>query len=113
MVHVCLAQAGLPQDVAPWAQLGGIAVITWLLIWMITKAFPDLMERHEVKQAEARQHFETILNKIESNRMASAKEGHDAAKTLGSAMNDQCENLRENTLALEQINRTLQLRGSA
>jgi hypothetical protein len=73
-----------------------------LLIWMITKAFPAVLERNESNHIEARQHFEKILDKIEANRAVAAKDGHDAARKIGDVLQEQVGAIRGNT---ESINR--------
>jgi len=74
-----------------------------LLWWMITRAFPSLLERGEAKHTEAREHFEKILEKVESNRAVAAKDGHDAARSLGAAIEHQCEAIRGNSSAIDRL----------
>jgi hypothetical protein len=74
-----------------------------LLIWMITKAFPALLERSDRKQEEALTRFEGLIYKIESNRVVAAKDGHDAARALSKAIEEQCEAIRGNSQSLDRL----------
>jgi hypothetical protein len=83
------------DHLAPWGQMTASAVMLAMFVWMITKWFPQLLERHDVTQERTREHFEKILDKIEANRekenaqrFQAAKEGHDAAKALSHAIED-------------------------
>jgi len=80
-------------DLAPWAQMTATGVVLAMFVWMITKWFPQLLERHDAAQEKTREHFERILDKIETNREKenagrhqTAKDGHDAAKALSHAV---------------------------
>lgn len=79
--------------IAPWGQMTATAVMLSMFVWMITKWFPQLLERHDIAQEKTREHFERILDKIEANRekenaqrFQAAKDGHDAAKALSHAI---------------------------
>lgn len=81
------------DHIAPWGQMTATAVMLAMFVWMITKWFPQLLDRHDIAQEKTREHFEKILDKIESSRekenaqrFQAAKDGHDAAKALSHAI---------------------------
>lgn len=86
-----------------WANLGATGIIGALLVWIITKAFPTMLERHDKVQEETRQHFERILTNVDTSRVLSAKEGHDAAKELSKSIDRSSECVRLNTSAVEKL----------
>jgi hypothetical protein len=98
-VETVTAQA----ELASWANLTATGIIGMLLVWIITKAFPQMLERHDAVQLETRGHFERVLNSIDSSRATSAKEGHDAAKQLSVAIDRSTEGVRENTKAVDGL----------
>jgi len=81
------------DHIAPWGQMTATAVMLAMFVWMITKWFPQLLDRHDLTQEKTREHFEKILDKIEScrekenvQRYQASKDGHEAAKSLSSAI---------------------------
>ena len=88
------AQAEVAIDhLAPWGQMTATAVMLAMFVWMITKWFPQLLDRHDSTQLQTREHFEKILDKIEANRekenaqrFITAKDGHEAAVALSHAI---------------------------
>ncbi len=98
-IHL-FAQSAVSNDaIGNYLQFG---LSAGLLIWMITKAFPAVLDRNESNHVEARQHFEKILDKIEANRAIAAKDGHDAARKIGDVLHEQVGAIQGNT---ESINR--------
>ena len=93
-------QANEATDI--FSKIVNLGVPSALLFWAIKFAFPTLLDRNDNNQTAAREHFEKILDKIESNRAVAAKDGHDAARKIGDALQDQCSAIRGNT---ESINR--------
>jgi len=101
-------------NIASWTNLSATCIIGALLVWVITKAFPALLERHDttlqhalnrhdtVLQA-ARDQFEGILKNIDTSRATSAREGHEAAKQLSVAIDRSSESVRENTIAVHGL----------
>ena len=92
-------------DLAPWAQMTATGVVLAMFVWMITKWFPQLLDRHDIAQEKTREHFERILDKIEGNRekenvqrYQAAKDGHDAAKHLSHAI--ECNTQAINNLSV-------------
>ena len=86
-----------------WANLGATGIIGALLVWIITKAFPTMLERHDKVQEETRQHFERILTNVDTSRALSAHEGHEAAKELSKSIERSSECVRQNTSAVEKL----------
>lgn len=77
------------DPISGWANLTATGAMMALLVWVVTKAFPKMLDRHDEAQLEARNHFEKILNKVEDGaaardqlRLAATKDGHDAARKL-------------------------------
>lgn len=95
------------ESLPSWANLTATGIIALLLVWIITKAFPAMLERHDTVQQTTREHFERILNNIDASRAISAKEGHDAARELGSAIDKSTEMIRQNTHAVEGLSHRL------
>lgn len=106
-----LADAVPAGDViSPWANLTATGAIIALLVWVVTRAFPSIIERYDetlerqdVAQVEARNHFERILMRVEDNakerdamRLAATKDGHDAARQLA-------QQIGQNTTAVERL----------
>lgn len=96
------------DDMALWAQLTGTAAIIMLFVWLVTKGMPALLDRHDKVQLETRTHFESIIDKIDTRRESSARDGHDAAKYLADAINQQGGKLIENTEAIRSLTTTVQ-----
>jgi hypothetical protein len=90
-----------------WANLTATAAMIGLMTWLITKGMPSLLDRHDKAQEASRAHFESILNKIDERREHAAREGHDAAKTLATAIDKQCDTLVENTYAIREFANTI------
>ena len=107
-----LAQAAAVSSdpLATWANITATAAMIWLTAWLITKGMPSLLDRHDKAQEAARTHFETILNKVDERRESSAREGHEAAKTLANAIDKQCGILTENTYAIRDFSNTVKSR---
>ena len=106
--------ASAPLGLDQWTNMGTTGVCIALLVWIITKAHPQMLEKNEAKHVEARQqsdakhlearqHFEMILNKIEDRRAEATREGHDAAKQLSISLREQNEAIHENTVALNEL----------
>lgn len=75
-------------------------VIFTLFVWMITKAFPGLLEKHEAVQQGIRNEFTQTLTTINNERKETAKEGHQAAEKLSVAIEHQAESLTEQNKSL-------------
>jgi hypothetical protein len=104
------APAAAVDTMAPWAQLTGTAAIIMLFVWLVTKGMPALLDRHDKVQLETRTHFESIIEKIDTRRELSAREGHDAAKYLADSITQQGGKLMENTEALRTLTSHVQPR---
>lgn len=91
------------EGLASWANLTATGIIGALLVWIITKAFPTMLARHDKVQEETRQHFERILTNVDTSRALSAREGHDAAKELSKSIERSTEEVRQNTSAIERL----------
>lgn len=99
------------QDpLAAWANLTATAAMICLMAWLITKGMPSLLDRHDKAQEASRAHFESILNKVDERRESAAREGHEAAKTLATAIDKQCDTLVENTYAIREFANTIKSR---
>lgn len=94
-------------NVASWANLSATALIGALLVWIITKAFPKMLDRHDTVQEQTRAHFERILTNIETSRSTAAREGHDAAKQLAGSISTSNEAVRENTRAIDGLSQKI------
>ena len=99
-IHL-FAQQAVPSDIVSQLFIYGPMGIA--LFWIKKFAFPSLLDRNDKNQIEARQHFERILDKIESNRANAAKDGHDAARQLSKAITEQCEAIRGTSQALDRL----------
>jgi len=99
-IHM-FAQQAAPLDI--FSQLFIYGPMGIALFWIMKFAFPSLLDRNDKNQTEARQHFEKILDKIEANRAAAAKDGHDAARQLSKAITEQCEAIRGTSQALDRL----------
>lgn len=113
-----IAQQAVNDGITPYINLGATGAVCSLLIWLITKAFPAMFERHDQIQQntisrfetvtkETRDHFEDILTKIDNTRSVAAKEGHDAAKQLSTAIAASTECTKDNTRAVEGLARRI------
>tara|TARA_R110000822_G_scaffold98088_3_gene222062 strand:+ start:2020 stop:2364 length:345 start_codon:yes stop_codon:yes gene_type:complete len=91
------------DSISSWANLTATGVICALLVWIITKAFPAMLERHDKVQEETRMHNERRIEVIDANRAASAREGHEAAKELSKSIQAGNETIRQNTFAVEKL----------
>lgn len=91
------------ETLSSWANLSATAIIGALLVWIITKAFPTMLERHDKVQEETRLHFERRLEILDTNRANSAREGHEAAKELSKSIERSSETIRQNTSAVEKL----------
>lgn len=100
------AQAADADPIATWGNLTATAAMIGLMTWLITKGMPSLLDRHDKALETTRSHFEEILNRIDSRREIAAREGHDAAKTLATAIDKQCDTLSENTFAIRELGNT-------
>jgi uncharacterized membrane protein YhiD involved in acid resistance len=99
-----------------YANLTATGIVCALLVWLITKAFPAMFERHDqIQQAtmsrfelinkDTKDHFERILTNIDQNRTKSAQEGHDAAKHLSRSIDESTVCIKDNTRAVEELAR--------
>lgn len=86
-----------------FSKIVNLGVPSAILFWAIKFAFPSLLDRNDNNQTAAREHFEKILDKIEANRAVAAKDGHDAARKIGEALQDQCEAIRGNTESINHL----------
>lgn len=91
------------EGLASWANLSATAIIGALLVWIITKAFPTMLERHDKVQEETRLHFERILTNVDTSRATSAREGHEAAKELSRSIDRNNTCIQQNTSAVEKL----------
>lgn len=91
------------NPLAPWASLTSTGACIGLLIWLITKGFPNMLEKHEKVQAETRGHFERILTNIDTSRTMSARDGHEAARHLSTAIEKNADSVRDNTKAMDSL----------
>ena len=85
-----------------FSKIMNFGVPTAILFWVMKFAFPSLLDRNDKNQLVTHERFERIIDKMETNRSATAKDGHDAARNIGDALQDQCSAIRGNT---ESINR--------
>jgi len=99
-IHI-FAQQSVPSDIV--SQLFFYGPMGIAMVWIMKVAFPSLLDRNDKNQTEARQHFERILDKIEANRTAAAKDGHDAARQLSKAITEQCEAIHGTSQALDRL----------
>lgn len=104
------AQASEADPIATWGNLTATAAMIGLMTWLITKGMPSLLDRHDKVMEATRAHFEEVLNKIDSRRETAAREGHDAAKVLATAIDKQCDTLSENTFAIRELGNTIKAR---
>jgi hypothetical protein len=72
-----------------------------LLVWIITRGVPNLIDRwenaeqrHEKAAAESRREFLTALDRQATARTEAAKSGHDAAMRLADNLHDLTEEVR-------------------
>lgn len=100
---VLLADASTQESISSWANLTATGIIGALLVWVITKAFPTMLERHDKVQEETRLHFERILTSVDATWAEAAKEGHAAAKELARSIETSTDSIRRNTSAVEQL----------
>ena len=91
------------DELSSWANLTATGIIGALLVWIITRAFPTMLERHDIVQEQTRAHFERILVNVDTSRAATAREGHEAAKHLSFAIEKSAETVRQNTSAVEKL----------
>lgn len=114
-MFLTIAQAAATgSDFTGWSNLTATSAIIGIVVWLVTKGFPGLLERHDRAQAEARvqyekaqtdarEHFEKILDKIETRRGEAAKDGHDAARKLAEAVSAQVGAIDRNSAALAHL----------
>lgn len=100
---LAFAETVMAGELTSWANLTATGIIGALLVWIITNAFPKMLERHDKVQEETRQHFERVLTSVDTSRAASAREGHDAAKELSKSIERSNETIRQNTSAVEKL----------
>lgn len=98
----------------PVEEIVQLGVPAAICIYMITKAVPDLLrrsdaiirelaERFDEQMSKAHAAHERVIDKIEANRQAMAKDGHDAARALGKAMESEVDAIRGNTHAIDRL----------
>lgn len=92
----------------PWAQLAATSVIICLFVWMITKQWPAMLAENRIENAQARAHFEKILEKVEDNRKQAAKDGHDAARAISTSLDRQAEAIDNNSRAVYELTHVIQ-----
>lgn len=102
--------AGLTGDLSGWANLAAVTVITLLFVWYQIKRLPELQQRAEAREdMKAQQFFEALKGEREQ-RIASASEGHAAARALGDGVAMLTRELQRfndgNSLAAHRMNNT-------
>jgi flagellar biosynthesis/type III secretory pathway M-ring protein FliF/YscJ len=103
-----IAQTATSVDsFSAWSNLTASAAIILLVLWLVTKGLPFLLDRHDKAQSESRAHFELILERIDERRFTSAKDGHDAASKLAESIDRQRAVLAENTEAIRNLTTTV------
>lgn len=103
-------QPSLPPVIdalAGWSNLTSSAAIITLVIWLVTKGMPSLLDRHDRVENESRKHYEMILERIDERRVIAAKEGHDAASRLSESIDRTRMTLAENTDAVRHLTMTV------
>jgi len=104
---IAIAQAVPVEPLSTWGNLTATAAMIMLMGWLITKGMPSLLERHDKAQEASRDHFEKILNQMDSRRESAAREGHEAAKILATAIDKSCDTVAENTFAIREFANTM------
>lgn len=120
MLWVILAQVPIPNTSGEldWLNASATALVGGLLVWIITKAFPSMMDRHDkIQEATIARfeklnqtnidHFERVINGIDGTRAIAAKEGHDAAKMLSQSIANNTECIKDNTRAVQDLSSTV------
>lgn len=106
---VMLSESG-SADVSSWKDFGSTTLLAGVIVWMATKAFPQLLKRHDDAQESARNHFEKILNDIEDSRSRAAREGHEAAQSLAKALQENSKAIHENSTTMNSLQHQMRSR---
>lgn len=88
-------------EIAPWAELGAVGCLIVTVLWMVTKGFPQLVERFTAEttaqRAEFREELKLHREDLREHRVQSrelAESGHEAVKRLSESMDDLRDELK-------------------
>lgn len=100
-----LAQALPDSPLQPnsWTDLGALTFLGSLLVWLITVGFPKLMDKHEAAMEKTVDRFDAVITKLDVTRATAAREGHEAAKQLSTAIDHSSDCVKDNTRAVESL----------
>lgn len=89
------------QELAPLGNLTAVGCLIVLVVWMMTRGFPKLLDRHDIamqrKDTDAsteRAAFRAVLDRQADVREVSARSGHEAAHALAESIRDLSEEVR-------------------
>lgn len=67
---------------APLANLTAVGALIVVVVWMVTRGFPRLLERSDASHSAARGEFLAALDKQTDSRSLAAKSGHEVAARM-------------------------------
>lgn len=79
-----LAQMLAPAEPSGWASMGATGVCLTLLVWLITKGYPSLMERHDKSLRDVHDRFEKTQERV----MVALQKQTDVVRELTDAVRD-------------------------
>lgn len=89
---------------APVANLTAVGALIWLVVWMVTKGFPRILERSEVSNATARQEYLAALDRQTEQRAEAAASGHQVAAEMQRDMSKMAAELqRSNDIRIHEL----------
>lgn len=99
-------------DLVAWAQLGAVGVVTALLVWIITKGVPGLLDKFDKRldDKEAiyredlkaqRADFREELKAHRDQSQAIATSGHESVKELAAQVSELKQEIKERKTAIK------------
>lgn len=70
------------SNLAPIANITAVGALIVMVIWMVTRGFPRLLERSDGVHAASRGEFLAALDRQNESRSAAARSGHEVAARM-------------------------------
>lgn len=98
---------------APLANITAVGCLILMVLWMVTRGFPKLLERSDKAHADGRREFLAALDKQTESRSMSAAAGHEVASRMQGDLHDMAaEFRRSNDMRVQDTRKTANFGGT-
>ena len=92
------------ESFGPLANLTAVGALIGLVVWMVTRGFPAILQRSDELHAGARQEFLTALDRQSDQRSEAAASGHRVAAQMQADLSNMAAELRRaNDLRIQEF----------